>query len=75
MREAAGPSVQAAATAATRGESVLDAWLGAMKSQAYGAIAREAFEWVEAERGRKIILEWKDDGLVVRRLLPDGSEA
>lgn len=74
LRHAAGPAAHAMVTAAARGESVFDAWLSALSTQAYAEVARDNLAWVEEARGRRVVVEWVDDAVRVRRFDVDGRE-
>lgn len=75
LEDSAAPVMSSVVDAARRGESVGGAWLRAMMSQAFGFTAKEAFEWVSAEKGRSVVLGWEGDSVSLKFLESDGKEA
>jgi len=75
LRDAAAPTMHAAVSAHARGESVFGAWMSALQTQAHAAVARSAYDWVTAQRGRRVVLEWVGDHVQMRRYEPNGKES
>lgn len=63
--------MHAMTSAAFAGKSPFGALLDVLTREAFATIAEEHYDWVKAEKGRKVVVEWEDDGIVIRKL--DGS--
>lgn len=51
-----------------------DNFLNVFKREAMASIAIEMWEWVEKEKGRKIIIEWENEYIRIKRINVDGKK-